>query len=283
MPAVLSSIRGAACAAGAVLALTLPPAQAQGSPTEPSAAPARAAAPAPAVKSPQVANPVRVLIVGNSYQYYNDSLHNHLRRIVEAGDAALGKRLQYKSATIGGASLDHHNIDWLTTPGRIGVREPFELVVLQGGSNEPLSPARRARFRETAIEFNRVIQSRGAKVALYMTHAYVKPHAEVRPDNFRLTEDAYVSIGNEIGALVIPVGVAFEESYRRHPEIHLHNADGTHPNLAGTYLAACTAYATLYGRSPVGNTYDYNGAIDPKTRAALQQVAQDVVQAYFRR
>lgn len=27
--------------------------------------------------------PLRILFVGNSYLYYNDSLHNHVRRIVE--------------------------------------------------------------------------------------------------------------------------------------------------------------------------------------------------------
>ena len=28
-------------------------------------------------------NPTRVLFIGNSYLYYNDSLHNHVRRMVE--------------------------------------------------------------------------------------------------------------------------------------------------------------------------------------------------------
>jgi hypothetical protein len=65
--------------------------------------------------------------------------------------------LRYKSATIGGAALEHHNIDHLTKLGRIGVKEPFQLVILQGGSGEPLSEKRRVKFRETAIEFNKVI------------------------------------------------------------------------------------------------------------------------------
>ena len=32
----------------------------------------------PTVKQPQVDTPKRVLFVGNSYLYYNDSLHNHV-------------------------------------------------------------------------------------------------------------------------------------------------------------------------------------------------------------
>ncbi len=240
---------------------------------------APAAALSPTVKAPQVDNPARVLFVGNSYFYYGDSLHNHVQRMVTAADPAA--KLNYKSATIGGAELSHHAIDHLTTPGRIGVKEPFQVVVLQGGSGEPLSEVRRAKFRQTAIEFDKVIKERGGRTALYMGHAYVKPHKEAKPENLGLTEEMYVSVGNEIGALVIPVGLAFDEAYRRRPDIKLHKGfDGSHPELIGTYLAACTVYASLYGKSPVGNSYDYYGKIDKETAAFLQQVAADTVKKF---
>ncbi|MEZ5727470.1 MAG: hypothetical protein R3E48_05260 [Burkholderiaceae bacterium] len=74
-------------------------------------------------------------------------------------------KLKYKSATIGGARLEHHNIDWLTTPGKIGVKEPFELVILQGGSVAPLSEKRRAAFKKTVAEYAQLIRSRGGRVA----------------------------------------------------------------------------------------------------------------------
>lgn len=242
------------------------------------------AASAPAVKGPQVESPKRVLLVGNSYLYYNNSLHNHLRRMVAAADAELGKALEYKSATIGGASLSHHNIDWLTKPGQIGVKEPFELVILQGHSAAALSEKRKAAFKEAAAAHARIISERGGKVALYMTHAYVPPHKLAKPENIRLIDDLYVKTGNELGALVIPVGLAFEEAYKRDPEIKLHNAqDHSHPSLLGSYLAAATVYATIYGKSPVGNSYDAYGEIDAKTAAFLQQVAQDTVTGFFAR
>ena len=97
----------------------------------------RAASPAPTVRAPQVDSPKRVLFVGNSYMYYGDSLHNHVRRMVGASGIAPLDTLEYKSSTIGGAALEHQPVDWLTTPGRIGVKEPFELVIMQGGSGEP--------------------------------------------------------------------------------------------------------------------------------------------------
>jgi hypothetical protein len=242
------------------------------------------ATPAPTIKAPQVDTPTRVLFVGNSYFYYGDSLHNHVQRLVTAADSTLQGKLSYKSATIGGAELAHHSIDHLTQPGRIGVKEPFQLVILQGGSAEPLSPGRRAKLRETIIEFDKVIRERGGKTALYMPHAYVKPHKEARTENIVQTADLYVSVGNEIGALVIPVGLAFEEAYRRRPGIALHkDFDGSHPELIGTYLAACTVYVSVYGKSPVGNKYDYYGKIDSEMAAFLQQVAEDTVKKFYGR
>lgn len=241
-------------------------------------------APRPSVTAPQVDTPTHVLFVGNSYFYYNNSLHNHVNRIAKAADPSLDKTLKYKSATIGGAELEHHNIDWLTKPGQIGVKEPFQLVILAGNSADPLSEAGRAKFRKTVLEFNSVIAARGGKTALYMTHAYVAPHKSAAPQNIRLNEELYVSVGNEVGALVIPVGLAFEEAYRRRPGIKLHQAyDGSHPTLLGSYLAACTVYASVYGKSPVGNSYNYYGAIDAETASFLQQVAADTVKEFFAR
>ena len=240
------------------------------------------ATPAPQVTAPQVEKPTRVLFIGNSYLYYGDAVYNHVQRLAVAAGLVTQEELQYKAATIGGAALEHHNIEYLTKPGQIGVKEPFQLVVLQGGSAEPLSAARRERFRKSAVEAGKLIAARGGKVALYLTHAYVKPHRNAKPENIRLTEEMYVSVGNEINALVIPVGLAFEEAYRRRPEIKLHKEfDGTHPELIGTYLAACTAFASVYGQSPVGNRYDYYGRIDKDTAAFLQQVAADTVKKFY--
>ncbi len=228
------------------------------------------------------AEPVRVLFVGNSYLYYNDSLHNHLRRMVEAADPELGDALEYKSATIGGSSLLHHHVEWLTTPGQIGVEEPFEVVVLQDHSAAALSEAREADFRQGVAQHNATIRARGGRTVLYMTHAYAEEHRLASPDNIRRIEALHTEVGAEIGALVIPVGLAFEAALLRDPSLRLHNLqDHSHPSLLGTYLAAATVYASLYGRSPVGNSYDAWRAVDPAVARFLQEVAHETVEDYL--
>lgn len=64
--------------------------------------------------------------------------------------------------------------------------------------------------------------------------------------------EQYTLAGNANDALVIPAGLAFAKALVKRPDIELYEADKRHPSLAGTYLAACTVYAALYRKSPVG-------------------------------
>ena len=246
------------------------------------AQPALATDPLPEVRRLDNAAPQRVLFVGNSYMYYNDSLHNHVRRIAEEiGPHGQGE-YRFKSATIGGARLSHHPVESLLEPGRLGIDEPFELVILQGGSAEVLTEESRAQFRETAIELNKKIRATGAEVALYMTHAYLEQDARYEPGLIEKIKATYIPAGNELDALVIPVGLAFERAYAARTDIVLHETfDGTHPSLLGTYLAACVVYQSLYGQSVVGIDYDYFGEVDKESASFLQRIADETVRAFY--
>lgn len=228
--------------------------------------------------------PARILFVGNSYLYYNDSLHNHVKRIAEEIGPHGPGEYQYKSATISGSRLSHHDVDRLVEPGKLGIEEPFQLVVLQGGSRETLTNKNRAEFRAQATKHAKEIRSIGAEVALYMTHAYVRPHAQFDPRMFDKVRQTYVAVGNDLEALVIPVGLAFERAYRERPEVMLHETfDGTHPNMLGTYLAACVVYQSIYGQSVIGIEYDYFGEVDRTAAKFLRRIADATVREFFGR
>ncbi len=243
-----------------------------------------AASPEPEVRSLENPSPGRILFVGNSYLYYNDSLHNHVERIAEELRPNEKGGYQFKSATIGGARLSHHPIDTLLEPGRLDVDEPFELVVLQGASDETLTDDGRVQFRKLAIEMSQKIRATGAEVALYMTHAYVEPDDRYAPNLIDTIAPAYVSVGNELDALVIPVGLAFERAYAQRSDIELHKSfDGSHPSLLGTYLAACVVYQSIYVGSTEDVTYDYFGAIAEEDAEFLQRVADETVREFYSR
>lgn len=240
--------------------------------------------PTPKVKSLQKQQPSNLLFVGNSYLYYGDSVHNHVKRMVVAAKLNKASDLTYKSATIGGAAIFDHNIDYLLNPKNLRVDRPFDAVILQGGSADPLSAKRRKRFKKTVAEFSNKIEKSGGETILYMTPAYVPPHKKFRPGMIDDIASLYIQTGNDVNALVIPVGLAFENSYARRPNMSLHKSfDGSHPNLQGTYLAAATVFASLYEVSPVGLPYDYFGEIDPDTALYLQTVAHETVAAFYGR
>jgi hypothetical protein len=242
------------------------------------------AAPAPDVKRLDGDAPAQVLFVGNSYFYYNDSLHNHVRRMAAATGEAKLSQFKFRSITISGGSLNHHPIGHYLTPGAIGYEQPFDIVVLQGHSAAGLDTKRAQAFRAAVNSADALIRQHGAKTALYMTHAYADGHKRYDPANTEKIATLYVETANAIGAIVLPVGLAFDEAMRRHPELKLHqHYDNSHPTLAGSYLAACVVYASLYGKSPVGNPYDYFGKIDKQTVTLLQQVADDTVRRFFAR
>ena len=91
-------------------------------------------------------SPERVLYIGNSYLYYNDSLHNHVRRMLEESYGREVDTGNYKLVTISGSRISHHNIDHSLDHKNLGAEKPFELVILQGGSGETNSLRERNIF-----------------------------------------------------------------------------------------------------------------------------------------
>lgn len=242
--------------------------------------------PAPAVTASPVASPKRILFIGNSLVYYSGGLQTHVHRMAGADTPPIELKDGYKSVHITGAGLNQYPIDFLVTPGNLGIKEPFELVVLAGNSQDGSSEARRVLYRQKVIEFDAAIKKNGGKTVLYWLPAMVKPGADPAADTelSRATAQMMLSVGNEVGAMVIPTTLAFQEAYRQRPGLKLQvDYDGNHPTLAGQYLAASVVYASLYGRSPVGNPYDYFGALDKDTKSFVQEVAFDTVNKFYGR
>jgi hypothetical protein len=67
----------------------------------------------------------------------------------------------------------------------------------------------------------------------------------------------------------------------RRPDINLYAPDKRHPSVAGTYLAACTVLASIYGVSPVGNSY--TAGLPPAVARYLQETAWQTARTYHGR
>ena len=227
-------------------------------------------------------NPERVLYIGNSYLYYNDSLHNHVRRMLEEVYANDIDRGNYKLVTISGSRSWHHNINYALNYKNLGAEKPFELVIFQGGSGETDTVSERKIFADTTKDVINIIHKSGAEAALYMIHAYVEPHENANPQMIKDIKQMYIEAGNKNNALVIPVGIAFENAYKAKPDIVLHKPfDGSHPSLHGTYLASCVVFASITQKTPIGIKYNYFDQISDSDKTFLQSIAHSTVEEFF--
>lgn len=183
---------------------------------------------------------VHVLFIGNSFTARND-----LPGLVARMASTRGIDLQHRLISAGGASLRMH---WNKGVALEAIRaERHDWVVLQEQSTLPIKNA--ARMHENIRLFNDAICGAGARTALYMTWARANAPAPRTQDDIT---NAYESIAREVGATVVPVGRAWQRFLREHDHPPLHDADLSHPTLAGSYLAACVFFARLFSSSPIG-------------------------------
>lgn len=202
--------------------------------------------------------PRTVLFVGNSFTARND-LPGMIARLAEARDHAF----EYRLISAGGASLRRH---WNAGEALRAIQDgKYSHVVLQEQSTLPVKNAK--RMHESIRLFDEAIRAAGARTVLYMTWA--RQH---QPEAQQVIADAYTSIGNELGAIVVPVGLAWMKFLETHDQPELHDRDQSHPTPAGTYLAACVFLATLFGENPTGEN-DTLADLDQKSRADLQSTA----------
>lgn len=223
------------------------------------------AAPVPAVTSTDA--PQNILFVGNSFTYYNNSLHNHVKNMMREGGKDVGT---IRSMTISGAALAQHAP---AMPGQIHAVK-WDIVILQGNSLEPIEKDSVEGFRDAVRRYSKAITESGAQTVLFMTWA--RTHL---PEQTAALDEAYTSIGNETGSYVVPVALAFELSTLQENGISLRMPDRRHPTLEGTYLAACTFYAALFDESPLGNAF--NAGLENDVAETLQRVAWEAVQNYY--
>lgn len=175
--------------------------------------------------------PKRVLFVGNSYTYYSD-----LPAIVAAMGEQANTPLEVQMIALPGATLEDH-----VAKGEVSAvlaAADWDFVVLQEQSLRPLLD--RERMFAAVRTLDAEIDKRGALTVLYLTWAR-RDHPEMQQQ----LDQAYQTIATEVGALVAPVGPVWQAARTKDPELPIFDTDGSHPSVAGTYLAACVFYVAL--------------------------------------
>jgi hypothetical protein len=231
--------------------------------------------------------PIRVLLIGNSYTYYNN-----LPGMISA---LSGGRIETRMVVRGGANLQQI---WDLGDATTAIREgKWDYVVVQehsllGGMrvdgvehvNEP------DFFYDNARLYDAEIRKAKAKMILYLTWA-----RRASPEQQVFLTHAYATIAQELGVQVAPVGVAWQKIRESDPAVVLHASDGTHPSPVGSYVAACVLIDTILGKKQTGLAARVSGnpiaanerpdtsrvvdlvALSPERAEQLQKVAAESV------
>ncbi len=201
---------------------------------------------------------VNLLFIGNSF-----TQRNNLPALLAELAAARRLSVRHALVSVGGASLRTH---W--NAGRAAkaiATGGHDYVVLQEQSTLPVKNAQ--RMAENVRLFDEAIKQAGSETVLYMTWA-----REHSPETQQTIADAYIAVGKELGATVVPVGLVWQDFLAQHDRPVLYDRDQSHPTLAGSYLAACVFLAALLKANPVGIDSGPTG-LSEQDRAALQRAA----------
>lgn len=177
---------------------------------------------------------MRILMLGNSFTYFNDmpqtlsvltgaEVAHHTR-----GGARLSEQLNVQTAL--GALTQAALRD-----------EQWDYVILQEMSNGPITAP--GSFLDSVNRLCALARQNGAEPILYATWAYQKDSAKLATMNmgydemFRRMFEAYHQAADQNHALIADVGQRF---YELSDSQNLYVEDGFHPNEAGSRLAAET-------------------------------------------
>lgn len=223
----------------------------------------------------------KVLFLGNSYTQVNN-LPQLIVSLAEAG----GDTLVF-SANLPGGTTFYNHLNNATSTSLIQ-QGGWDYVVLQGQSQEPSFPdgqfySETYPYAQQLCEMIRQYNPE-AKTVFYMTWGrkngdqdncpYFPPLCTYQGMDSMLYL-RYMTMAEDFGAEVSPVGALWHCLRDHHPEIELYASDGSHPSLAGSYAAACSFYSVLFRKNP--RELAYNPGIAEEQAENIRNTASHVV------
>jgi PKD repeat protein len=208
-------------------------------------------------------NTLSVLFIGNSYTSYNN-----LPQLVQSLSTSAGKTLNIDSSIPGGYLMSSHLND-ATTFAKIS-QGNWDYVVLQEQSQIPTIEFYRDNDMYPAMtDLKALIEQYNpcAKIITYMTWGRRYGGQQCDPSgtycspvfaNFNQMQNsltsAYLEISEQLNVQCAPVGVVWQNILNNSTHV-LHSGDNSHPNIDGSYVAACTIFSSIWKQGASGLSY----------------------------
>ncbi len=193
-----------------------------------------------------LAEPSRVLFIGDDITYWDGGVDAALRRLASSTDPP--QMIETDSVVRWVASL---KTLWSTDTRDVIATGGYDVVVLQDDLGLATNDVE--TFQEYVRKFDTEIRAAGARTVLFMHYAY-EDYGVVRHSLEEIAQ-AHWDMAAELSVDVAPVGLAWQQAAMEQPELDLNETNGATPSFQGTYLAANVIYATIFGESLESPTY----------------------------
>jgi len=225
-------------------------------------------------------------MIGNSYTYFNN-----LPRMFEqmALSDKPARRVSCEMIAEGGATLQNH---WEAGKAQKAIeRGGLDFVVLQEQSTLGITYlvqglpriTESPKYSTYARRFDAAIRKAGARTVLFAfwarENAPAEDHNALAYYHFRL--------GKDLGALIAPVGLAWQAVRKQDAHSTLYQDDHSHPRPEGSYLAACVLHAACFGAVPAnppleisGKSVDVEGKLSPRAEDRLAKLSPEIARTF---
>ena len=223
---------------------------------------------------------LRILFLGNSYTSFH-SLPRRFRRLAQLDHKVVF--VDYN--TVDGALLIEHleqnsrvsvkqfnqenlyNVSYeefintqnthLTKSLKTLTNSNWDYVILQEQSQIPANETQRTTLMYPAIrKLDHLIKKQKAKTLLFLT--WGDKQANLRTgshgDFYEMLKDleiGYQTISREIGAQIVPAGIAWRNALQKYKHLELWDIDGQHPSLIGQHLNMYLFYIIIFHEKPL--------------------------------
>ncbi|MBN2016692.1 MAG: T9SS type A sorting domain-containing protein [Candidatus Cloacimonetes bacterium] len=225
-------------------------------------------------------DPLDMLLIGSSYFNYHN-LRNHLQNLADSA----GIVVEFDIYAVNGLYLYDHAYN-MVTESKIQEKD-WDYVILQGCGSVTAYPnyyTAHPVYPALVILRNKIINNcDSTKMVFCMPWAFedgmtwVPGWTDTYVDMQNHIYDNTLQWSNMIGFEIAPVGWSWKKVLvdLNFPLHYLHMSDWNHPSLRGSYLMACTIFATVFQQSCIG--VNYNPGIDEDEVTNFQTVGTNTV------
>src|SRR3954464_15967292 len=156
----------------------------------------------PKILDAGIDKPASAIFIGNSFFYYNNSLHNHLGLLLRSADP--NTKFRATSVTISGSGADWHDVESYFRPNALGsysfdldnnitfnkLDRLFDLAIMMDCSQCPIHPQLGKVFVEYSKKHSDTVRKHRAKPVFFMSWAYAD-----KPEMTAELAEAYTKAG----------------------------------------------------------------------------------------